>query len=67
MKIRFFAGISDLTDIAAQEKTKNCYFKAIGQDMTCFEAGHQLFRSLGPSDIVMAGRDKRVALVAGKR
>ena len=32
--------------------------------MTCFEAGHRLFLSLGPSDIVMAGRDKRVALVA---
>ena len=48
-------------------KKKNCYFTAIGQDMTCFEAGHRLFWSLGPSDIVMAGCDKRVALVAGTR
>ena len=35
--------------------------------MTCFEAGHGLFLSLGPSDLVMAGREKRVALVAGTR
>ena len=50
-----------------QKKNKNCFFKAIRQDMTCFEAGHRLLWSLGPSDIVMSGRDKRVALVASMR
>ena len=29
------------------KKNKNCYFKAFGQDMTCFEAGHRPFWSLG--------------------
>ena len=24
-------------------KNKHCYFKAIRQDMTCFETGHQPF------------------------
>ena len=50
-----------------QRKTKNCYCTAIGQHMTCFEGGRRLFWSSGPSDIVMAGGDKRVALLAGKR
>ena len=39
-------------------------FKGIRQDMTCFEAGHRLFWSQGPSDIFMSGSDKRDALVA---
>lgn len=60
-----FTGISDLTDIAAEEKQKIVSLKAIGQDMTCLEAGHRLFLSLGPSGIVMSGHDKRVAPVAG--
>ena len=42
-KIRFFAGISDLTDFGAEERQKNCYFKAIGQHMTCLEARDRLF------------------------
>ena len=36
------ARISDLIDVDDRRKIKNCYFKAIRQDMTCFEAGHRL-------------------------